>query len=110
MGSAIRGFFNLVCQWISDFFDAIVDAIASFFVWLWDCFMSLIEPFLETVNGYIPDLSSFWNSLSVIQPYTAFINRIIPLDTLSQFIGYYFVFIGAWLFFKVLIKLCPFIG
>lgn len=94
---------------IIDFFVSIVDWVVSLASSVWSWFLNLIEsslsPVLDTVLDLIPDLSPMWGYLSPVQPYTAFLNKWIALDTASTLLSAYFIYIFTMISVKLVVKL-----
>lgn len=96
-------------QMIFDFFKRIYDYVLSLFAfcyeWILGIIQSSLDSLLSAVADAIPDLSSYWSSLQVIQPYTAFVNQWVALDTALVLIGAYFAFVAVMIPTKLIIKL-----
>lgn len=100
-----------IINFFANLFDKCIDVFSACLSWLLGIITSGINSFLELLVDVTPDLSSYWNSLSSIAPYTAFINQIFPLQEAGMFIGFYFAFIGVFLTVKYFVKLfIPFVG
>lgn len=100
-----------IIDFFSDIFNKVLDLLSSCVNWLVSLFTSTLDSFLELLADVIPDLSSYWDLLSVIVPYTSFLNRIFPLQEAGVFIGLYLVFIGVFLTVKYIVKcFVPFVG
>lgn len=96
-------------SYIIDFFVRIYEWVLSIFSKIWEFICNLIKTFLESLISplidAIPDFSPMWNAFSVIQPYLAFVNQWIALDTASTLIGLYFTFALVMISIKLTVKL-----
>lgn len=96
-------------QTIINFFKNIVNWVLSLFSAVWEFFCDLLDSFISQyfspLIDLIPDFSPMWSYLEPIRPYTAFLNQIIALDTASNLISAYFIFISMMIMIKLIIKL-----
>lgn len=96
-------------QGIIDFFSDIVTWVVSLFSSILSFFLELLsdafDSLLSSLIDLIPDLSPMWAFLSPVQPYTAFLNQWIALDTASMLLTAYFLFITTMIGIKLFIKL-----
>ena len=96
-------------RYIIDFFVRIYEWVISIFSKVWEYLSNLIKTLLESLISplidAIPDFSPMWNALQVIQPYTAFVNQWIALDTASTLLGLYFTFALVMITIKLTVKL-----
>lgn len=102
---------NAIIQFFTDIYNKTIDLFSSCISWLVSLFTSTFDSFLDLLIEAVPDLSSYWDRLSVISSYTSFINKFFPLQEAGIFIGLYFVFIGVFLTVKYIVKcFIPFVG
>lgn len=94
---------------IIDFFVRIYDWIVSLASSIWSWFIELMESsvssILNTVLDLVPDFSAMWSFLQPVQPYTAFLNKWIALDTATTLLTAYFAFIITMISVKLVVKL-----
>ncbi len=96
--STIINFFTKIYEWVISLFSAV-------WQYLLELLSSSYSALLDGVLALIPDLSPMWDFLSPVQPYTAFINQWIALDTASTLLVAYFTFITTMIGVKLFIKL-----
>lgn len=96
--STIISFFTQIYEWVVSLFSAVWEYLLEL---LSDAYSSV----LQNVLDLIPDLSPMWSFLSPVQPYTAFINQWIALDTAATLLTAYFAFITTMIGVKLFIKL-----
>lgn len=99
---------------ILDFFTNIYDWVCSLFESCFNYLTELCWDFYETTVGilvdYIPDLQVYVAYLDIIKPYLKLVNTFIAFDIGMFLFGAYIAFVLVFIYVKLIIKLCPFIG
>ena len=96
---------DFIIDFFYDIYKWVLSLFSTCFSWLLDLLSAFMESVLSSLAEAVPDLSSYWSSLQVIQPYTAFVNQWVALDTALVLISAYFVFVGVMIPTKLIIKL-----
>lgn len=102
---SLINFLNAVLEFFLDLVNWVVKLFSRVFEWLLDAVQTWIDSLLSPLVDSVPDLSSYWDNLSVIAPYYNFVNSWVALDVGLSLLGVYFVYILVMISVKLIIKL-----
>lgn len=100
-----------IIDFFSHIYDYILDAFSSCLDWLLGLFSSAFDSLLTPIADALPDLSSYWSSISFFAEDLPIVNYFFPLYEAGFFIVSYFSFVLVFLVAKYVIKIfIPFVG
>lgn len=103
-------FFDTILDFFTNIYDWTISLFESCFIYLKDLCWSFYESTFGQLVDYIPDLQVYVVYLDIIKPYLKLVNTFIAFDIGMFLFGAYIVFVLLFIYYKLLIKLIPFIG
>lgn len=94
-----------IIEFFVNIYNFVLSLFSEVFSYLLQLIADLVDGLLMPIADALPDLSSYWDSLSVITPYTAFVNQFVALDLASTLLAAYFAFVVVMIPVKLIIKL-----